>query len=1149
MKKRTNKLIKMRARDFSIKSLYDLFIKYLTDDCGFFLMRDKKSPYGAIIKIPNLQSGEYGYIGLMYDEIQTDGTNYRYLRTEYNKSSYWKWLKDDNTFKDEVVYPYFFDILKDYGKFEVDDGVITPYTKTTNIPSDDKFPYKFQYSNCKTVHFPIEGERWIVFHTEKFSGEIADNTRISIGHIIYRISNVSVEHIDYIDELTPNNFLGHEHYKITGKLDRAFASVNNGVDDLITFPLDSNGELPFSIGHCEFLCSPAYNSRFVIIRTKVADTQGLIPIGTRIDIDDEIYTVTDVISSTFVPATEIAEETVTMPNNLLGYDYYETVIALDRKYLKKAKSVPKLNIPSKKYLNRNTSVDSYTRVSNNKIITLSEGEVFYNPSNVIFFSMFKQYDDRMAWNELMQNTKRYYDSFGYAGAKLAYSSVAQTPDYRFEPPPYPGMGCPALGFSTDYINNIDSSQTVNIYFSSNGHNASIVVNIADRWEYASVGFFRPLSNDNEYAFPAYVTTSTSGLRPTFYRRKYETMSTAERVFLNMLDFSEKNTSYGHAMPIYQAYNVIGNKQGSYTGTQAMLPNGKWISFGNYKMKRAVINNGSGSSCNCSTKDIDYDSKPTWFNSRNALLTMPIELGHNLNLFREQLPNEFDNQIDHDMHQSILVEPVFFSATQNLTKNNEESFLLGEVPQIYRCTSPIKRYGIYRNKNDEKDLYLIVPNCWEGRSLGIDFISCDFYDRHENWQIELEKQYKEMFKLAAATNMVIHIGYNTNVEHAGSSGDNDEPLLPTEPKSLTITYKLTGLVVQGEKAETINQGENFSIKIIPEDNNDVVGYVDSNIGTIAIADNKSYAIVSGVALDNIIITGVAIKNDGSVPIIWDLDENCIPPDEPLPTVGNQSEWYWGTQKKEGVWLKEGYFLREVNIEGAAKVAPHDSILVSLYPDSVYKIPFHIGFKCEETPVKITMRTEKKKSKILEQKDKALPYITVGNKMSDDFSVPDTWVIVKNNDKFTAIGSPKELGFYQAHRYAMSGPLYIYLGNKHSRIRFPSPFKNTYTLEEETKDYPHIVTKQQTVSGTFVVALIIDIDANGRCNYYAKIAGVPNELLATGNSLELMEYVFNYSGDSNISGSSYKKYNNTKELMSDYNKKDEGLQITTFELSDY
>lgn len=763
METRTNKLIKIKGRDFSMKLLYTLFIKYLTTDCGWKLIRDKATPYGALIKIPNMKSGEYGYLGVMYDEIQVDSNNYGYHRSDYDKSSYWNWLKQDDVFKDEVVYPYLGDTLKKYGRYDVSDGIVTPYEKKVTT-TNDAFPYGFNFGTCMPIKYPVEGKQWVVFHTETLAGTIADGTRISIGHMIYTLSNITVKQYAYADELDESNVLGHAHYQITAKLDRAFTPMNDGLDDLITFPTDSAGNLPFTIGHCEFYCTPAHNSRFLVFRHKATTTQGTIPKGTRVDIDGVTYTSIKQVSSELVKAG--ATSTVTNLVNALDYDYYEIVLLLERKYQRKNKKQDStINVPSKLYTTRKTNYDVYNRPTDELKLQLDEAEVFHNSANVIFFSMFKQYSDQFTWNELMQNNKRYYDSFGYAGVRNVGTGISMdtAPQYTFEPPAYPGMGCPALGFSSDYIKNkVDPLDIIHVYFSASEHNASIVLNINDRWEYASVGFFTPMSNDHEYAFPAYVTTSQSGLRPSYYRKKYDTSSApGTQAFVNMLDFSENNTSLGHAMPTYQAFNVINEKVGNYTGTQAMLPNGKWISFGNYKMER-VVSIKDGTANTASPTETDYYKEPVWFNSKNGLLTIPTSSGYTLNLFRKTLSNEFDNQLDQSM-QSIIADPVYYNATREIGDNSQEAFLLGKIPQVYRCSSPITRYGVYRNKDDINDLYLIVPNCWEGREWAVDMFTCDYYYNTPNWQDKIAERRKELEKISSATNTCIRIGRNSSVE--------------------------------------------------------------------------------------------------------------------------------------------------------------------------------------------------------------------------------------------------------------------------------------------------------------------------------------------------------------------------------------------------
>lgn len=306
---------------------------------------------------------------------------------------------------------------------------------------------------------------------------------------------------------------------------------------------------------------------------------------------------------------------------------------------------------------------------------------------------------------------------------------------------------------------------VYLYMSKTKHNANIAVNYREWWDMAQIGFFEPFASDYEYQFPALAMSSNIGVRPCNHLVSY---SGTPYPYDNMLfDYTQGNRSWGHSMIGYSATWWDGTQEfldkHACSQTQAMLPSGKWESFFNYAIKSDCYYNYVYG------KYAHGFKEPKRVQSKYFITnTMTPNVEENFNVIPYGIETNgypFDMtslelEIARQNKQSYSLLPFYLGT--NIEDNNEQNMICA-VPAMYAVSRPVTRYGLYRNPTDKDDLFLIMPNCWEGRPWHYQQDAVYLYTNKNKTEDEQQEEYDKYRDWGKNMNVAMHIGTNTSFE--------------------------------------------------------------------------------------------------------------------------------------------------------------------------------------------------------------------------------------------------------------------------------------------------------------------------------------------------------------------------------------------------
>lgn len=366
-------------------------------------------------------------------------------------------------------------------------------------------------------------------------------------------------------------------------------------------------------------------------------------------------------------------------------------------------------------------------------------DIFVKDADVLFFSTFKQYQPDFSFNELMGNTRKTIKA-----KPLKYYSNSSANYSLFDPPLYPGVGAPAIGFSPEFLSATDEAV---VYIHKERHYADIAINIQERWEVATVGFFDAFDTVGEYAFPAMAVGGTSGVCPmTEVNSRYHTVE-----YYFGLDYTETNWALSHGVPSFASSYWDGTQkyldEFLYSQVQAMLPDGEWQSFANFGIRQDYYYNYRWGMYYDGHKeperipDCKYLITPNFTDLANTTNLMPTMKNNRANTIDDiALRNK----------QKYQLEPLYLVQR---AENNKNQNILGKIPSLYWCSQPVSRYGEY--KVDGRT-YLVVPNSWENRKYHIKHSFGDLLgNRHGD--SDSYREALEYERLSRAMNCVIDLG--------------------------------------------------------------------------------------------------------------------------------------------------------------------------------------------------------------------------------------------------------------------------------------------------------------------------------------------------------------------------------------------------------
>lgn len=341
-------------------------------------------------------------------------------------------------------------------------------------------------------------------------------------------------------------------------------------------------------------------------------------------------------------------------------------------------------------------------------------DIFAKDANVLFFTMFKQYQPEFDWSELMGNERA---SIQAKALKYYNTYRGQTYPSFLDPPLYPGVGCPAIGYSPDYFDfsknecsQDDKEKAITVYLYKDRHRLIIVINWQEHWDVASVGFFEAFDTQSEYPFPAMALGGTSGALPITELCSYNGTPQVEHGF--RLDYTEKNWSLSHGIPTFASTWWNGSNtfldSYMYSQVQAMLPNGNWQSFANFGLQQDAYYYHDRGQYYSAHKEPERISGARYYLTPNF-----TDLSTVKNIYPSGVANiAYLNDVATENCSTYQLEPLYFVAN---TAENTNQNLLGKIKNIYWSSQQVTRYGIH-----EKDgaTYLVLPNGWVNRKFHI-----------------------------------------------------------------------------------------------------------------------------------------------------------------------------------------------------------------------------------------------------------------------------------------------------------------------------------------------------------------------------------------------------------------------------------------------
>lgn len=376
-------------------------------------------------------------------------------------------------------------------------------------------------------------------------------------------------------------------------------------------------------------------------------------------------------------------------------------------------------------------------------------EIFAQDASVIFFSMFKQYQERFDWSELMGNERR---SIKIKPLKYYYNG--QTYPSFFDPPLYPGVGCPALGYSPKFFD-FEKNEYCNedykprlVYLIKDRHRLTVVINFLDRWDVASVGFFEPFDTNSEYSFPAMTLGGTSGVLPMTELASYGGSPIVEHGF--KLDYTEKNWALSHGIAPFSATWWDGTDSfldhSMYSQVQAMLPDGNWQSFANFGLRQDVYYNRSQGMYYSGHKEPERIKKARYYITPNF-----SDISKTVNLLPTSIKQTYliENETELKNRNTYHLEPLHFvqRSEDNINQN-----ILGCIKNMYWCSHKVTRYGEY-TLNGKK--YLVIPSAWENRKYHIKHYFSALLGEKQSSEQQLA-EINRLEELSSAMNCVIKL---------------------------------------------------------------------------------------------------------------------------------------------------------------------------------------------------------------------------------------------------------------------------------------------------------------------------------------------------------------------------------------------------------
>jgi hypothetical protein len=307
--------------------------------------------------------------------------------------------------------------------------------------------------------------------------------------------------------------------------------------------------------------------------------------------------------------------------------------------------------------------------------TLSDVDIVNADCTALSFGVFKQYADELNWDE--QPGAIEFDPLTFMPMYCSGTEIV--------PPVYPGVGYPGFGLPSGE----PSTGSFTYWLIKDASHISVVINNNDQWDMAHAGMLGTFQNRMQYSFPAVMAGSNTGLR---------TICEDEKTLGDRIDYSYDSESLSRGMPA--APSINNTRAGMYISQIAICtPDGKWQYPYNWTQKLATVSL-SGSSNNY-VEGVPARKTNTGFCLRPT--DTDLEKVTSMSTSVETISG---TSIVTTKTETVTTTPFdIYEYTSDGDHN-----ILGHLwnmywPSLGHDFGPI-------TINDE--LYLLLPNCWEGR---------------------------------------------------------------------------------------------------------------------------------------------------------------------------------------------------------------------------------------------------------------------------------------------------------------------------------------------------------------------------------------------------------------------------------------------------
>ncbi|WP_312337245.1 hypothetical protein [Anaerospora hongkongensis] len=319
--------------------------------------------------------------------------------------------------------------------------------------------------------------------------------------------------------------------------------------------------------------------------------------------------------------------------------------------------------------------DRYDPASDKIQYSFSAPDIVNANGTALVFGVFKQYAADLDWHEQPGAI-----SFGEMGLyPLEYTRDGSDP-IKLSPPLYPGVGYPGIG--------MPAGQPADGYFTywlaKDASRITVVTNNSGQWDMGHAGMLVPFHAKMQYAFPAVVTGSCTGLKSM--------ASVADKQVINgaKIDYSYSNWDMSRSMPCTPCKNSAGKPQG-VSNLGMCLPDGKWQFFHNWKQEYKT---------NSSTSSSGYTTY--WFTTERPVRDDNSEFM--LKPTNTDLLNVASN---------ITGEETITLESFDLIQNAPGIGITNMLGTLWHMAWP-GLDGPYGEITVNEKRCLLVPNCWEDR---------------------------------------------------------------------------------------------------------------------------------------------------------------------------------------------------------------------------------------------------------------------------------------------------------------------------------------------------------------------------------------------------------------------------------------------------